>query len=119
MSKMFFSQKILDALVDEGKIRLDHNILTLLAKNKQSFELEPAFRFISTADNGLDPHKLIGQVKYEKALKAMNAEIYLDSVIYQETAYNVEPGYIGEKKELMDSLSDTDILARFLLENLI
>ena len=119
MNKMFFSQRILGGLVDEGKIRLDNNILTILARDKSSFELEPAFRFIKTADNGPDPHKLVGQIKYEKALKALNAEIYLDSVIYQETAYEVEPGFIGEKQELMDSLSDTDILARFLLENLL
>jgi hypothetical protein len=119
MGKMFFSQRILSALVDEGKIRLDNNILTLLARDKPSFELEPAFRFIRTSDNGPDPHQLVGQIKYERTLKAMNAEIYLNSVIYQETAYEVEPGYIGEKKELMDSLSDMDILARFLLENLI
>lgn len=119
MSTMFFSQRVLGGLVDEGKIRLDNNILTILARDKPSFELEPAFRFIRTADNGPDPYKLVGQIKYEKTLKAMNAEIYLDSVIYQETAYEVEPGFIGEKQELMDSLSDTDILARFLLENLI
>jgi hypothetical protein len=119
MGKMFFSQRILGALVEEGKVRLDSNKLTVLAGNKPSFELEPAFRFIRTADNGPDLHKFVGKIKYEKALKAMNAEIYLNSIIYQETAYEVEPGYIGEKQELMDSLSDNDILARFLLENLI
>jgi hypothetical protein len=49
----------------------------------------------------------------------MHAEIYLDSVLYGDVAYEVEPGFIGEKKELLDRLSDTDLLARFLLENLI
>jgi hypothetical protein len=49
----------------------------------------------------------------------MNAEIYLDSIIYRDMAYVAEPGFIGEKKELIETLSDTDLLARFLLENLL
>ena len=119
MSRMFFSQRILDALINEGKIRLNRNIITILKGDNPSFELEPAFRFVKTADNGPDPHRLIGRIEYERALKSANAEIYLDSIIFRETAYVVEPGFIGEKKELLDKLSDTDLLARFLLENLL
>jgi hypothetical protein len=118
MQKVFFSQRILDSLVDEGKIKLDLNILTLLKGDHPSFELEPAYRFVRTADGGPDPHNLIGQFKYERELKALSAEHYLDSVLFRDTAYVVEPGFIGEKKELLDSMSDTDMLARFLLENL-
>ena len=116
---MFFSQRILDALSDEGKIKLDNNILTILSPDRPSFELQPAFRIVKTADNGPNAHNFVGQIKYEKELRAMNAEIYLDSILYRDTAYVVEPGFIGEKQELMDSLSDTDLLARFLLENLL
>jgi hypothetical protein len=116
---MFFSQRILDSLIQEGRIRLDGNIITILSRDNPSFELEPAFRFIRTADNGPDPHQFVGRIEYERALKRANAEIYLDSVIYADTAYVVEPGFIGEKKELLDRLSDTDLLARFLLENLL
>ncbi len=118
MNKLFFSHRILDSLVEEGRIRLDKNILTLLDGEQLSFELEPAYRFIKTADNGPDPHNLVGRIKYEKELKAMRAELYLNSVLYRDTAYEVEPGFIGEKKELLDRLSDTDLLARFLLEEL-
>lgn len=118
MGRMFFSQHILVSLSDEGKIKLEGNIVTVLSGEQASFELEPAFRFIRTADNGPDPHKLIGRIEYEKDIKARKAEIYLDSVIYQDTAYVVESGFIGEKKELLDRLSDTDLLSRFLLEKL-
>jgi hypothetical protein len=118
MQKLFFSQRILDSLIDEGKIELEKNVLTLLAKDRPSFELEPAYRFVRTADGSPDPHGLVGEIKYEKELKTMQAEVYLDSLIFRDVAYEVEPGYIGEKKELLDRLSDTDLLARFLLENL-
>jgi len=118
MSKLFFSQQMLDSLINEGKIKFDNKVLTLLTGARPSFELEPAIRFLKTADGLPDPHNLVGQFKYEKDLKAMNAEIYLDSLIYRDCAYVVEPGFIGEKKELLDGLSDTDLLAKFLLENL-
>jgi hypothetical protein len=119
MNKIFFSQRILDALIDEGKIRLDKNIITLLAPDEPSFELEPAYRFVRTSDGAPDPHSLVGQIKYEKDVKSLNAEAYLDSIIYGDIAYEVEPGFIGEKKELLDRLSDTELLARFLLDTLL
>ncbi len=119
MNKLFFSQRILDGLIGEEKIKLEKNTITILSKGNPAFELEPAFRIVKTADNGSDPHKLVGRIKYEKDLKAMNAEIYLDSIIYRDMAYVAEPGFIGEKKELIETLSDTDLLARFLLENLL
>jgi riboflavin synthase alpha subunit len=119
MQKIFFSQAILDALISEGKITLDGNILTLITADKPSFELEPGYRITRTADNSPDPHGLVGAIKYEKDLRAMNAELYLDSVLYRETAYVADAGFIGEKKELLDRLSDTELLARFLLDSLL
>ncbi len=117
--KIFFSQRILDSLIDEGKIRLDKNVLTLLISDNPSFELEPGFRFLKTSDGSPDPHGLVGQIKHEQDVKAMQAEIYMDSIIYRDVAYEVEPGFIGEKKELIERLSDTELLARFLLDTLI
>jgi hypothetical protein len=118
MNKIFFSHRILDSLVEEGRIKLEKNILTLPSGDRSSFELEPAYRFLKTVDNSPDPHNLIGQIKYEKEIKAWHAEIYLNSVLYRDIAYEVEAGFIGEKKELIEKLSDNDLLARFLLENL-
>ena len=40
------------------------------------------------------PQNLLGLIKYEKDIKAMNAEIYLDSVLYRDIAYEVEAGFI-------------------------
>ncbi len=117
--KIFFSQRILDSLIEEGKIKLDGNVLTLLISGNPSFELEPGYRFIKTSDGSPDPHGLVGQIKYEKDVKALNAEIYMDSIIYRDIAYEAETGFIGEKKELIDRLSDMELLTRFLLDTLI
>jgi len=119
LAKIFFSQSILDSLIDEGRIRLEGNTLTLLSGDNPSFDLEPGYRINRTADNGPDPHGLVGQIRYEKDLRGDRAEIYLDSVIYRDTAYAADPGFIGEKKELIDRLTDTELLARFLLDSLL
>ncbi len=118
MKKLFFSQRVLDSLIDEGKIKLEKNILTLLSGDRPSFELEPAYRILRTADGSRDLNSLVGVIRSERQLKALGAEAYLNSVICRNVAYEAEPGFIGEKRELMDRLSDTDLLARFLLENL-
>ena len=119
MKKMFFSQRILDALIDEGKIRLEGNVLTLLTRDRPCFELEPAYRIARTADGGPDPHGLVGAIRPERSLKEMGAEAYLGSVLYRDTAYQAEPGFIGEEKVIMEKLADTELLARYLLENLL
>jgi hypothetical protein len=118
MIKLFFSHRILDSLVEEGKIKLENNILTLLGGEHPSFELEPACRFVNTVDNSSDPNNLVGLIKSEKEIKAMQAELYLNSVLYRDTAYEVEPGFIAKGKELINRLSDTELLKRYLLENL-
>jgi hypothetical protein len=119
LTRIFFSQSILDSLIDEGRIRLEGNVLILLSGENPSFELEPGYRITRTADDGPDLHGLVGQIKYEKDLRKEQAETYLDSLIYRDTAYTAEPGFIGEKKELIDRLSDTELLARFLLDSLL
>ncbi len=118
MSRLFFSQQVLDSLSEEGKLNLEKNILTLLSKDRPSFELEPAFRILRTAEGSRDSNGIVGLVWSERDLKDMGAEGYLNSVIYRNVAYEAEPGFIGEKQEIMEKLSDTDLLARFLLENL-
>ena len=119
MKKLFFSQRMLDALAEEGKLIIESNVLTLLSKDRPSFTLEPAYRILRTADGSHDPHGLVGVIRSEHALREMLAEIYLDSVIYRDTAYHAEQGFIGEEKELMEKLADTELLARYLLENLL
>jgi len=119
MKKVFFSQRLLDSLSEEGKIKLEGNVLSLLSDASKTFELEPAFRILQTADGSEDPHNLVGRIMSKQELEDMRAEAYMDSLIYKDTAYTADPGFIGEEKDVMEKMTDNDILARFLLENLI
>lgn len=97
MKRLFFSQSMLDSMIDAGKIKVDQNILTMLAGDNPTFRLLPAYRFVKTIDNVPDPSRLIGRFRTEQDLKEMGAEVYMDSVIYKEVAYQADPGFIAEQ----------------------
>src|SRR3989337_544627 len=105
MKKVFFSQHLLHSLTDEGRITLDHNVLTLLSKDRPSFTLEPAFRFTGTVDGKPDPRGLVGTIRSAKDIRDMKAEIYLDSILFEETANQTVPGSSGEGGELIEKLA--------------
>ncbi len=98
MKRMFFSQSMLDTMVEAGKIKVDRNIMTMLAGNNPTFALLPAYRFVRTIDNGPDPAGLVSHIRLESDLKKMGAEIYMDSVIYKDVAYQADPGFIAEQQ---------------------
>ena len=98
MKRLYFSQSMLDSMVDAGKIKVDRSVLTMLAGNKPAFELKQAYRFVKTIDDAVDPSGLVGQIRSEAELKELGAEIYMDSIIYRDIAYQADPGYIAEQK---------------------
>jgi len=88
---------MLDSMVDAGKIKVDKSVLTMLTGDNPTFELKQAYRFVKTIDDKDDPNALVGQIKSEVELKELGAEIYMDSIIYRDIAYQADPGYIAEK----------------------
>jgi hypothetical protein len=119
MSTIFFSQNLLDALIEEGRIEIDQNVMTLLTKERHSFALEPAYRIVRTIAGSADTLKLLGTIKTESELRDLNAEAYQNSIIIGSIGYEAEPGFLGDEQSVLEKLSDTDLLARFLLENLL
>jgi len=88
---------MLDSMVDAGKIKVDKGVLTMLTGDNPTFELKQAYRFVKTIDDTTDPSGLVGQIRSEAELKELGAEIYMDSIIYRDIAYQADPGYIAEK----------------------
>ena len=91
MSTIFFSQTFLDAVFDEGRIRIDHNIMTLLTKVQHSFILEPAFRIVRTVAGTADTDKLLDTIKTGSELKALNADTCQSSIIFGSIGYEAKP----------------------------
>ena len=88
---------MLDSMVDAGKIKVDKGVLTMLTGDNPTFELKQAYRLVKTIDGAVDPNGFVGQIRSEAELKALGAEIYMDSIIYRDIAYQADPGYIAEK----------------------
>jgi hypothetical protein len=89
---------MLDSMADAGKIKVDKSVLTMLTGDNPTFELKQAYRFVRTIDNAADPSGLVGQIRSGAELKELGAEIYMDSIIYRDIAYQADPGYIAEKQ---------------------
>jgi hypothetical protein len=136
MSRLFVSQELLDQWAVEGKIELAGNTLKLLAEQR-AFHLLPGVRFLSLAA-GQDRARLLGRVKSEEQLQTIGAELYMNSVLLEEDAYDVQCGFLAEVSGFAPSVEaattaisppptqsspaqagdERSLLEKFLLENL-
>ncbi len=94
MSRLFVSQELLDQWTGEGKMEIEGSTLKLTAE-QLSFEVQPGVRFIKLAA-GEDREQLLGRVKSEAQMAKLGAELYMNSVLVAEDAYDVQPGFLCE-----------------------
>ncbi len=95
MTKLFISQERLDAWSGDSKIALAGDRMTL-SSDGRAFHLRPAVRFLRVVGGDPDPNGLVETVVDEQALEQMGADSYMNSCIVGETAYDVQPGFLGE-----------------------
>ena len=95
MSRLFISVERLDNWTVEGRATLEGDRMTLTELG-QSFVMKPAVAFTRAAGGDADPYDLVGRVKSKAALDEMGADHFETSVIYNDTAYEVVDGFIGE-----------------------
>jgi len=116
--KLFFSQDLIDSWCDGEKVKMEHNVLSIQSgRDTRQYNLKPACRFIKVSDGGPDPHQVTGAVLTADELEQKGADVYLDSCIIGDTAYDVEPGYVARKAE--DEKSLDQILSDYLAKTLI
>src|SRR5687768_15898838 len=95
MSRLFISVDRLDNWTEEGRAALEGDRMTLTELGR-SFIMKPAVAFQGVTGTETDPYDLLGRVKSKQALEEMGAEQFGNSVIYNDTAYEVVDGFIGE-----------------------
>ena len=96
MSRLFISVDRLEAWSAEGRAALEGDSMTLTELGRK-FTMTPAVCFVKTMGNDSnDPYDLVGRVKSKPQLSEMGAEQLANSVIYQDMAYDVIDGFIGE-----------------------
>lgn len=92
---LFIGQHTLGTWLEQDKVEFEDNIMTIKADGRR-FKLVEAVRFIKVEGEEQDTAGLLGRVKTDQQLEQMGAERYRDSVIYEEVAYKVQEGFIGE-----------------------
>lgn len=95
VSRLFISVERLEAWTAEGRASLEGDRMTLIELNRK-FAMMPAVCFVTATSQDHDPHDLVGRVKSKDALQSMGAEQFATSVIFNDTAYDVIDGFIGD-----------------------
>jgi hypothetical protein len=95
MARLFISVAKLEALTAANKVAIEGDRLDLTDLGR-SFRIVPAVRFLGVSGGDSDPHSLVGLVKSEEELTGMGADHMATSVIYVDTAYEVQQGFVGE-----------------------
>ena len=115
--KIFLPQEKLEAWVKDGKISFSDNVITTLTGNRVKYKLVPAYKFIKLTSGEVDEPKLLGSVKTKDDIKHLKPDIFLDSIIIGDIAYEVEMGYIGNLKIDDEEMDDIKLLSKYILEN--
>lgn len=94
MARLFISQERLDEWTLDQKATLTSGRLELTELGRV-FQVVPAVRFLKVAGNEPDPNDLLDRVKTEAELTEIGADLYMNSVIHGDIAYDVQPGFVG------------------------
>jgi hypothetical protein len=136
-NRLFWPQEMMDEWIIDEKASIDDNLLTITDENMK-YQLSQAVHFVADVGDGADLHALVGKVKELSTLTTMGCEHYMDSVLLEDSAYQVVQGFTGvpfldvEKQPSLvtgpvtgskmdtsgEDPDDRDLLARFLLDNL-
>lgn len=136
-NRLFWPQEMMDEWVVDEKASIEDDVLTII-EEKMTYKLSQAVLFVSDVGDGSDEHSLIGKVKELSALSEMGCEQYMDSVLVEDSAYQVVQGFTGiptaETLQLAsqapagepnvqtastgEESDERELLANFLLDNL-
>jgi hypothetical protein len=93
--KLFIPQEAIDSWLSSERVSLDGEMLRLLNAGLV-LRLTPGCYFRSLQAGSDQPLALLGKVKTKAAIAALGAEIYMNSVISGDTAYEVDVGFVAK-----------------------
>jgi hypothetical protein len=128
-NRVFFPQTALDQWIVDGAVELQDGELTILSESRR-YKLAEGVHVMREVTGAGDPNELVGRVKSRAFLEELGAEIVEGSMLIGESAYDVEPGWLGSPIGALqqpsggrnsfdpESGTDEDLLARFLSKKL-
>ena len=110
--KVFFPQDVVDAWISADKVEVSGEFMSFRGRGL-SLRMVPGFYFDHVAGGSDEGNQLLGRAKSKAALSALGAEVYMNSMILGETAYEVVAGFIAKpvdskctREELLQALAE-------------
>jgi len=127
-NRVFFPQDALDAWLVAGSVELHGQDLVLKDEDRR-YRLSEGMHVVSEITGESDSFDLVGKCKTLVFLSELGADLLERSMIIDNHAYDVIPGFLGvpmggtEPPAAPDTtssaqLSDEDLLAQFLSKNM-
>jgi hypothetical protein len=98
MNRVFFPQQALHAWLEQGRIALVDDEMTL-KPDGQRYRLTPAIRILEEVAEGTDPHGIVGKVKTIEQITSLGGDHQADSLVLGDNAYQVIEGFLGDTHE--------------------
>lgn len=95
MPRIFVSQQRVQQWTEEGRVSVEGNIMNLPELGR-TFKLTEAFYVERVVSEGGDAFKLTGRVKTRSQIASLGGEVFLNSLIIGDAAYEGDPGFVGE-----------------------
>ena len=126
-NRVFFPQEALDSWVVSGSVDLqDHDLL--LKDEGRRYRLSEGARIVAEVTGESDGFDIVGKCKTLVFLQELGADILERSMIIDNNAYDIVPGFLGtpvggaedppDLEVRAPLLSDEDLLAQFLAKNM-
>jgi hypothetical protein len=126
-NRVFFPQEALDSWVVSGSVDLqDHDLL--LKDEGRRYRLSEGARIVAEVTGESDGFDIVGKCKTLVFLQELGADILERSMIIDNNAYDIVPGFLGtpvggaedppDLEARAPLLSDEDLLAQFLAKNM-
>jgi hypothetical protein len=138
-NRVFFPQAALDQWINDGKVDLAGDELTIKPEARRYRILEAA-RVVREVTGLADANELVGKVKTREHLSGLGAELLENSMVLGDNAYDVITGFLGAPVGTLEEhlagparaearggpggprgavpTSDEELLGKFLLGNL-
>jgi hypothetical protein len=108
--KFFLPQDVVDSWIAADRVELSGEVMTFRTQ-QVVLRLVPGYFFDRVSGGSDEGHDLLGRAKTKAAVLALGAEVYMNSMILGETAYDVTLGFIA--KPLSPESTRRTVLAAF------
>ncbi len=123
-NRVFFPQAALDEWVAESRVEFRGEELLIKSEGRY-YRLVEAARVLAEVTGQDDLYGLVGRVKSLSYLRELGADVYGESMVISDSAYECVPGFLGTPSEQRPGARDAStpsaeasLLAQYLIDTL-